>query len=202
MRQLKVKTFFVLVAMFMGCSSNEDIVTTSEAQPQDLKQMPSPTPSSPLAYDLGLIKSEEVTSLNKQYVAYSIQVDKPNTGSTVSVIIKNIHLDQSITIDPNPSGRVNPSHSLKFVAGDNLIVSWGCGTHCQSALLYSPQGELLTHLGIHSLSQNQEFAVTFASTSDDHNIRLVDLRSGQTLQAYPISDKWRSACSAEWTIML
>ena len=40
MRQLKVKTFFVLVAMFMGCSSNEDIVTivtTSEAQPQDLK---------------------------------------------------------------------------------------------------------------------------------------------------------------------
>ena len=37
MRQLKVRTFFVLVAMFMGCSSNEDIVTTSEAQPQDLK---------------------------------------------------------------------------------------------------------------------------------------------------------------------
>jgi hypothetical protein len=63
-----------------------------------------------------------------------------------------------------------------------------------------PQGEILAHLGIHSLSQNREFAVTFKSSSDDHDIRLVDLRSGQTLQTYPISDIWQSACSAEWTL--
>jgi hypothetical protein len=140
MRQLKLKVFFVLVVMLMGCSSAKYTIITSEAQPQSLKQIPSPTLSLSLTNDVGLIKSEEVTSLNKKYLAYSVQVDKPEIDSTVYVVLKNIQLNQSITIEPNPGGRVNPSHSLKFVAGDNLIVSWGCGTYCQSALLYYLKG--------------------------------------------------------------
>ncbi len=59
-----------------------------------------------------------------------------------------------------PGGR---AHNLvvRFVGGDNLLASWGCGTYCEVTVLFSPKGKSLASFGAHEVSPNGAFAVAF-----------------------------------------
>lgn len=142
--------------------------------------------------------AESVLSPSGRYRARPFQLDDPKLGPTSHVLLEDTRQMRSISINPSSEGAVSASIQIQFVVDDNLIISWGCGTYCQSATLFSPDGKLLTQLAIHSVSPNFELAVTFASTAGDRNVRLVDLRTGRNLLSKPVPEKW-SACSAIWT---
>jgi hypothetical protein len=145
-----------------------------------------------------LNKYRSISSPDGQYSAIPFELNDERLGITRHILLKNTKQMRSILIDPNPGGIVSASVQMQFVANDNLIVSWGCGTFCQMASLFSLDGNLLTKLYMHSVSPNLRTAATFAFINKDKNIRLIDLRTGKTLLSQQVGRHWH-ACSAKWT---
>lgn len=142
--------------------------------------------------------AQSISSPNGRYLAIPFQLEDQRFGTTRHVLLKDTWKMRSISINPNPDGVVSPSIQIKFVANDNFIISWGCGTYCQSAPLFSPEGNLLTKLGMHSVSPNLELAATLSLIAGDNNVHLIDLSTGKKLVSQYVCRRW-SACSAKWT---
>lgn len=96
-----------------------------------------------------------------------------------------------------PKGRVvgrlalqahNPE--ARFVAGDNLLVTWSCGSPCENAALITPEGTSLASLSFPVVSADGRFALDLDVLNlepGDVTVSVVDLRSGRRSPAkrYP-----------------
>lgn len=78
----------------------------------------------------------------------------------------------------------------RFVAGDNLLVTWSCGSPCENAALITPQGTSLASLTFPVVSADGRFALDLDVLNldpGDVTVSAVDLRSGKRTPAehYP-----------------
>ncbi len=95
-----------------------------------------------------------------------------------------------------PSGR---TPSVRFVAGDNVVVSWGCGTECENTVLLRPDGttiEVFDHL---EMSPDGEIgaAYTPGTALQSRRLALVSLRTGRVLVDRADVDVWNT-CRVTW----
>ena len=83
-------------------------------------------------------------------------------------------------------------HNLeaRFVAEDNLLITWSCGSPCENAVLLTPQGTSLASLTFPAVSADGRFALDVDVLNldpGDVTVSVVDLRSGKRSRAerYP-----------------
>lgn len=92
--------------------------------------------------------------------------------------------------------------SLDFTPGNTLLLSYGCGTSCQSALLYDVRGNKLMSEGgaIGSVSPSLRYALFYPDDySDARSVDLFDLSTGQRLSAFgPTADGSLAVKAVRW----
>lgn len=186
------------ITLFLILSSILTLATHASIDSDRRSIAESGVQDSPVTLLSSLDIAQSVSSPNGRYVAIPFQLEDGRLGTTRHVLLKDTWKMRSISINPNPDGVVSASIQIKFVTNDNFIISWGCGTYCQSAPLFSPDGNLLARLGIHSLSPNLELAATLSPIAGDSNVHLMDLSTGKRLVSQSVCRRW-SACSAKWT---
>lgn len=142
-----------------------------------------------------------LVSPSARYTVTPVTAKRGTPDETIHLIVKR-RADQVViaTIDPNPGGAVRSwNYDLRFVGGDNILVSWGCGTYCQVAPVFTPTGRQLVSLGIHSVSPNGRCAVSYEpfDSPSVSNVVISDLASGKTLAQQTSRNAWNT-CSVVW----
>lgn len=70
----------------------------------------------------------------------------------------------------------------RFVAGDNLLLTWSCGAPCEVADLVTPEGKQLASLSLPEVSADGRFALdrdVLDLKTGDTAVFVVDLRTGK-----------------------
>lgn len=124
-------------------------------------------------------------------------------GQTVHVEVRDA-ADGSLirTIDPNEGGIVSPTaYTLDRVAGDNVLISWSCGSFCSESSLFAIDGTLLGNFGAHLVSPDRAWAVSHPATRSfsGSEVLIVDLSTGKTLTRVVSDDAWNT-CGATWAV--
>jgi len=132
---------------------------------------------------------------------YSFQLDASTGEEQVRIVVRQRARKQPLArIDPNPGGGTR-NLVVRFVGEHNLLVSWSCGTYCAPSVLFSPTGQEIASFGIHALSPNAAFAVSFNAFSDpfgngDDEVSVIDLHTG-TMTTSKHAGAWNT-CKARW----
>lgn len=113
------------------------------------------------------------------------------------IVVTERRTGTAVEIDPNPGGEVNRgSLDVRFTAGDNVLVRWGCGSECTVAALFSPAGVLLASLDAHEVSPAGDLALGYPTWSS-REVTLWDLRTGTALWTRSISSD-AAVCRMRW----
>jgi hypothetical protein len=133
--------------------------------------------------------------------AYSFRLDISPREEVSRIVVWRRGVKRPIArIDPNPGGQAH-NLSVRFVGGDNLLASWGCGTYCEVTVLFNPRGTKLASFGAHEVSPTGGLAVSFEAfdvpgcVSDSADV--IDLRTGQKLRHSGKPGIWNT-CGARW----
>jgi hypothetical protein len=87
----------------------------------------------------------------------------------------------------------------RFVADDNLLVTWGCGTDCERAHLFTRQGAALAGLWFPEVSADGLYALdrdVLDLKTGDMAVSVVDLRSGKRSPGKPVVYAGLYLCTA------
>jgi hypothetical protein len=112
-------------------------------------------------------------------VEYSL--DQTSHGHVLRLWRPDSDVD-SVAVDL--TGANNPR--ARFVAGDNVLVTWGCGSPCELGAVVSPQGRSLAVLSFPLVSQSGAFAFDVDLVdleTGDADVGVVDLRTGKRVRA-------------------
>jgi len=105
-------------------------------------------------------------------------------------------------IDPAPGGSTK-NMEVQFVAGDNLLATWSCGTSCEVGVLHSPRGRELASFSakVLDLSPARTFAVVFDGTAGEPfgggRLDLLDMRTGRIISSSEQNEIW-NVCDVRW----
>lgn len=96
-----------------------------------------------------------------------------------------------------PSGR---TPAVRFVADDNVVISWGCGTECENTVLLRPDGTTIAVFDHLEISPDGTFAASFTpgSALRSRHLEIVSMRTGQPLVSRSDVDAWNT-CRVTWS---
>lgn len=133
---------------------------------------------------------------------YRLEVDRDYSGAASTALrVVDLRTGHVTAIDPNPGGIAPPNMRARFTAGDNVLASWGCGTYCTVAVLFSPSGAQIASFGAYDVSPDGARAITFdpfdSPSFADGEVQIVDLRTGAIVQTESNVPEW-NVCSVRW----
>ncbi len=90
--------------------------------------------------------------------------------------------------------------SVRVVAGDRVLSSWGCGTYCETTVLQALDGHILASFGHHATSPDGRLAVTWNAFDAPMpgDVGLIDLTTGRVIASTPSRDAWNT-CRVHWS---
>jgi hypothetical protein len=132
---------------------------------------------------------------------YVFTLDTSSGEGKARILVRQRRAARTIArIDPNPGGRTR-NLVVRFVAADNLLASWGCGTYCEETVLFTPRGRRLASFGAHHVSADGSFAVSFSAFEGpgvaSEAVDIFDLRTGRKRSTSKQAGAWNT-CGARW----
>ncbi|UJR83521.1 hypothetical protein [Sandaracinus amylolyticus] len=121
-------------------------------------------------------------------------------GDDLRVLVRRDDGALVAAIEPNPGGNVPAtSFRARFVAGDNLLLSWGCGTYCASAVLVRADGHRIADLGHVDVSPSGELALVYSpfDSAVSGVVEVIALRTGEIVSSRESEDAWNT-CAVRW----
>lgn len=134
---------------------------------------------------------------------FSFEVDESAGEEHPRIVVRERGRKAAIAqIDPAPGGATR-NLTVRFVAGNNLLATWSCGTSCEVGGLHRPRGQSLASFSarILDLSPARNFAVIFDGTAGmpfpGGSVDLLDMRTGRLVSTSKQPDIW-NVCNVVW----